>query len=190
MLDPSAWESITEVSGHILHCSSCPHSLTHHSSEPSAGSPTACLATSCSAEGRTAQEMRTLGPSLTFINDCSYWAPTFPPVKWSWWYVHTILNPELHSNSAHRHLSGGFSVLHTAHAVGVGEGKVSLRRQNHTEMGEKAESEFCLHSTINYQGEELLLGAKTLAPGLSEISLYGKHFLCLKIDWELWQCHH
>lgn len=64
-------------------------------------------------------------------------------------------------------------MLHTIHSIGVGEGEVSLRRENHTEMGEKVESEFCSHSTTNYQGEELLLGAKTLATGLSEVSLYG-----------------
>lgn len=40
------------------------------------------------------------------------------------------------------------------------------------ERGEKHEFEFYLHSTKNYQGEEALLGAKTLAPGLSEVSLH------------------
>lgn len=40
-------------------------------------------------------------------------------------------------------------------------------------MGQKLEFEFCLHSTINYQGEGPLLGAKTLTAGLSEVSLHG-----------------
>lgn len=173
VLGTSARESITVVSGHILHCTSFPHSLTLHSSIPSAGSPTACLATSCLAEGRTAQEMRTLGLSLTSINNCSDWAPKFPSVEWSWWHIHPILHPQLHSNSSHWHIPEGFWVLHAAHAVGVGEGKVSLRRKNHTETGEKLEFEFCLCGTIKYRGEEPLLGAKTIAPGLSEVSLYG-----------------
>lgn len=112
----------------ILHRTYFPHSLacliTHHSSIPSAGSPTVCLVTSCLAEGRTAQQMGTLGLSLTLISDCASWTSQ---VKWGWWSILLI-----------HHWAPPLRMFWVLNAI-----QSKHHRYKTTEMGEKLKLEFC-----------------------------------------------
>lgn len=122
--------------------------------------------------------MRTLGISLTLINDCDSWSPSFPGKVEE--MTSALPTPLWAPKTMYlRDVSGYFECSTLFMQLEWEKTDIPCTCKKHTDVGEKLEVGICLHSTIKHLVKEPLLAANTLTPGLSKQFLWVSEVLCI-----------